>query len=410
VRREVLSPAKEHVEEKLMHAHATPTKAHDATAAARGLSPLILRLRHETEDNRRIAAPIVDGLVDSRLCRMALTRSLHGLELPVTEALDVYETLARAEASVAWIAWNNALPCFLGRYLDNSAREEMFDDPGWLYASSTRPTGRASVDGDDYRIRGRWALVSGCELAEWIALLCIVEENSAPRMMAAGVPEMRFAFVRRHDCEIVDTWHASGLRGTGSHDVVVDDVRVPRRRTLTLDDPCTLDAPIGRVPIICTMAAGYAAQSLGVAQTALDTLVDLARTKVNADPGVKLGERPTVHAAIARHGAALAAARAHLHGRMAEVWDKACARATPGLDDIGEVWAAAHHAVATALSAVEAMHAAGGTSSLYRDCPLERAHRDMHAMSRHIIAQQFWLEDTGRVKLDIAPNHPLFAI
>jgi indole-3-acetate monooxygenase len=55
------------------------------------------------------------------------------------------------------------------------------------------------------------------------------------------------------------------------------------------------------------------------------------------------------------------------------------------------------------------MYAAGGASSLYTSCPLERAHRDIHAMSRHMVAQAFWLENAGRVKLGMSPTHPLFA-
>src|SRR5690606_13026047 len=124
-------------------------------------------------------------------------------------------TLAYADASVAWVAWNNALPCFLGRFLSSDARAEVFADPRGLYASSTRPTGRAAVTADGYRVSGRWGIVSGCELAEWILLLCVVEENGAPRMIAPDTPELRFAFLRRDDCEILDTWITCGLRGTG---------------------------------------------------------------------------------------------------------------------------------------------------------------------------------------------------
>jgi len=69
----------------------------DALAAARELSPIIARLRNETEANRRLAEPIVERLVETRLCRMAVAKSLQGLELPVAESCEVYEVLAAAE-------------------------------------------------------------------------------------------------------------------------------------------------------------------------------------------------------------------------------------------------------------------------------------------------------------------------
>jgi alkylation response protein AidB-like acyl-CoA dehydrogenase len=382
----------------------------DAITAARELAPLITRLRHETEANRLIAPPVVDRLRATRLGRLSVARELAGLELPTAAGLEVYEELAAAEASVAWIVWNNSLPCFLGRYLDRAARAEIFADPDWLYAISTRPTGRAVVAGDGYRIEGRWALVSGCELAEWIALLCVVVEDGQPRMIAPGVPETRFLFVRRGDYEILDTWRVGGLRGTGSHDVVVGGRPVSRERTFAPGDPSTLDGPLGRIPIIATMAAGYAAQMLGVARTAVDTLFELAKTKITPVPTPDPRDRPALQVAIAIRPAALEAARSHLRSRTRRLWDTAAGGAAPTIEAISDLWTAAHHAVWVARDAVDAMYEAGGTSSLYVDCPLERAHRDVHAMLRHLVGQPSWLEDAGRVRLGMAPQHPLYAI
>jgi alkylation response protein AidB-like acyl-CoA dehydrogenase len=381
----------------------------EAISAAHELLPLITRLRDDTENNRIIAKPIVERLLETRLCRMAVARQWQGLEVPPAEALEVYEALAGAEAAVAWIVWNNSLPCFFGRFLESAARQEIFADPKWLYASSTRPTGRAAIEGDGYRINGQWSLVSGCELAEWIAFVCLVEENGEVRMVGPGEPEMRFVYLRRRDCEILDTWYSGGLRGTGSHDVVVRNQRVSRRFTASPGDASTLDAPIGRIPIICTMAAGYGAQALGIGQSALDTLIGLTKTKDSPDPGPALGDRPTVLASIARQTAALGAARLYLRSRVARLWDAVSSGAPAALEDISAVWAAAHHAVDQGRNTVEAMYAAGGASSLYTSCPLERAHRDIHAMSRHVVGQAFWLENAGRVKLGMSPKHPLYA-
>jgi alkylation response protein AidB-like acyl-CoA dehydrogenase len=380
-----------------------------ALIAARELSPLIQSLREKTEAGRNVAAPILDRLRAGGLCRVAVAKALAGLELPVDEALGVYETLAYADASVAWIAWNNALPAFFGRFLTPAARADVFADPLWLYACSTRPSGRAAVTADGFRVSGRWSIVSGCELAEWVMLLCVVEENGEPRMMAPGAPELRFVFLKRSDLKILDTWNVGGLRGTGSHDVVAENVRVPRAQTLFVAEPSTLDGPIGRVPIICTMAAWYGAQALGVAQSALDTLVELTSTKLPAE-GPVLRERPALLAGLARHTAALEAARGYLHARSSKLWRTAVDGGPPALDEITSVWGAALHAAAAAEAAVDMTYAAGGIDSLYTSCPIERAHRDMHALRRHIVGQDLWLEDAGRVRLGAAPTHPLYAV
>jgi alkylation response protein AidB-like acyl-CoA dehydrogenase len=164
------------------------------------------------------------------------------------------------------------------------------------------------------------------------------------------------------------------------------------------------------MPIIASMAAGYGAQLLGIATASIEALVALTATKVNVEHGPGLPDRLEVLAAITRHSTALDAARMHLHACARRMWDRAVAGETASLADITAVWGAAHHAAAAGRSAVDAMHAAGGTSSLYSDFPLERAHRDMHAMSRHVVAQPMWLEDAGRVRLGKAPTHPLYAL
>ena len=60
--------------------------------------------------------------------------------MPLPVALEIYEQLAGFDASVGWIVWNNALPCLFGRFLPAATRAEIFADPDWLHASSTRPS------------------------------------------------------------------------------------------------------------------------------------------------------------------------------------------------------------------------------------------------------------------------------
>jgi indole-3-acetate monooxygenase len=375
----------------------------------RGLLPLVLSLRDETEAGRGLAPRLVAALRGARLGRLALPRECAGHALPPPEALQVYELLAGAEASVAWIVWNNTLPCFFGRFLAPDARAEIFADADWLYASSTRPSGRAALQGDHYRVNGRWSLVSGCELAEWLALRCAIEENGQPRMLAPNVPEVRMMWVRRREVEIIDTWHTGGLRGTGSHDVVLKDVVVPRRHSVSPLDGSSLSGALGRVPIVCNMAAGYGAQLLGVGQACIDAVIALTSGKQVVDPGPAMGERPAVLASIAEHRVRLAAAREHLHGAVATLWASAGQGNAP-VEQIAAVFGAAHHAMGEGRVTVGAMYALGGASALYTSSPLERAHRDMHAMAAHVIAQRLWLEDTGRVMLGRAPGNPLYLV
>jgi alkylation response protein AidB-like acyl-CoA dehydrogenase len=376
--------------------------------AAESLIPLIIELRHTTENDRRIAAPIVEALRKSDLCRMLLDTGAPPQYTP-EEWLRVLETLAGAEASVSWFIWNNTLPCLWTRFLDGAGRVRLFGDSSRLFAGSTRPTGRAVITQGGFRLSGRWSLVSGCELADYVHLLSLVHEDGVPRMVAPGQPDLRGFFVPKGRYTILDTWYVGGLRGSGSHDVVVDDVFVPVEDSFTPAPPVASNSPLAQLPIIPMMIAGIGAQFLGMARAAIAVTIEILRNKVSVDPGASIHERPGVLADIASYSAAVAAAGSHLHASMAALWDKVRDQ-LPTVEDRAALYSAGLYAATVARASVVAMHAAAGTTALYVDCPLERSIRDLQTMDRHIAAQPIWVEDAGRVLLGHEPINPLFMI
>jgi alkylation response protein AidB-like acyl-CoA dehydrogenase len=380
----------------------------EIVTVAESLLPLIRELRHTTEQDRRIAEPIVHAIRQSDLGRMLLDTGAPPQYTP-EEWLRVLETLAGAEASVSWLIWNTTLPCFWARFLDAAGRARIFGDPGRLFAGSTRATGQAIITEGGFRLRGRWALVSGCELADYVSLMSLVHEDGVPRLLAPGQPELRVLFVPKGRYTILDTWHVGGLRGSGSHDVVVDDVFVPVEDSLVPAPPVASTSPLAQLPIVPVLTAGFGAQLLGMARAALAVTLEILHTKVSVDPGMAIRERPSVLADLASYSAAVAAARSHLYTSMAAMWENVRTK-LPTAEDRSALYSAALHAAAIARACVGAMHAAAGTTALYMDCPLERSVRDLHTMAQHIAAQPLWLEDAGRVLLGHEPTNPLFMI
>ena len=293
--------------------------------------------------------------------------------------------------------------------MDYAGRARIFGDSSRLFAGSTRPTGQAVPTRGGFRLSGRWSLVSGCELADYLNLLSLVHEDGAPRMLAPGQPDLRVLFVPKGHYDILDTWHVGGLRGSGSHDVVVDDVFVPVEDSFAPAPPVAGYSQLAQLPIIPVMIAGLGAQFLGMARAAIAVTIEILRTKVSVDPGASIRERPSVLADIASYSAAVAAAGSHLHTRMAAVWETVSSDLLTA-EDRAALYSAGLHAAAIARAGVVAMHAAAGTPALYIDCPLERSVRDLHTMEQHIVAQPLWLEDSGRVLLGHEPTNPLFMI
>jgi indole-3-acetate monooxygenase len=194
---------------------------------ARALRPRIIAQRELIEASRRLPENLARELAEAGFFRISLPRAYGGLDLSPLEILEILEELARADASVAWCVWNGNTHWTAAQLVPEVAGT-VYADPDVVTANSTRASGHAPVAAAGYRVNGRWSLVSGCELAAWMVLLCIVHEDGKPRLTPEGVPESRFMLLPAASCEIIDTWTAGGLRGTGSHDVVVRDVFVPR--------------------------------------------------------------------------------------------------------------------------------------------------------------------------------------
>src|SRR5262249_30950996 len=368
----------------------------DPVRAAQALRATIRATRQETEEARRLAPQVVEGLIEAGLCRLDVPVSLGGHEAEPVVALQVYEELAWADASVAWIAWNNHFVCLASRYVSDAVRTALFSDARGLFANATRPSGSAVVVDGGVRVSGRRSPVSGCGLAGSILVMCGVTEGTAPRLLAAGTPDMRMAYLPKGAYRILDTWYVGGLRGTGSHDIVVDDVFVPAERTFCFTDPPQLDRPLARMPMAPTMCAGCAALCLGIAQAATDTLLELGASKVQVGPFPGLRERPAVQVMVASAAAQLEAARLVLHGALGDLW-ATCMRGTPVTDaQRARVFASGLHAAQTAKAVVTSMYEAAGTSALYSDCPIERAHRDIYAAMQHVQVAPIWREDAGR--------------
>ena len=127
--------------------------------------------------------------------------------------MEIFEELARADASVAWCVWNGNTH-WTAAQLSPEAARTIHADPDVVTANSTRASGQAQVVAGGYRVNGRWSLVSGCELGTWMVLLCVVHEDGKPRLTPAGAPETASCSSphRMRDHRHLDGWRAARHR------------------------------------------------------------------------------------------------------------------------------------------------------------------------------------------------------
>jgi indole-3-acetate monooxygenase len=375
-------------------------------AVARAFRPRILAERDHIEAARRLPEDLTRELAHAGFFRIFLPAGYGGLDLNPMEGLEVLEELARADASVAWCVWNGNTHWTTAQLAPEVART-IHADPDVVTANSTRASGQAQIVAGGYRVSGRWSLVSGCELGAWMVLLCVVHEDGEPRVTSAGAPETRFMILPSTDCEIIDTWTVGGLRGTGSHDVVVRDRFVPSSYGSSFTDPYVLPEPRYRIPPFSRVIPGLGAMALGIARTAIETLTEIAFDKQLQRTAQILRENHGAQIRVSQAEALVRSARLFLFDSVAQLWSIVTAGGEATMEARADVRLAASHAVSSAVQAVDLMYAAAGASALYTSSPLERAFRDVHAITQHIGVHPRVLETTGRVLFGLEPDTPL---
>jgi len=375
--------------------------------AVQDLAPTIVARAAEIEAARRVPADLLDELIGTGCFRMLLPSSHGGAAADLPTAMRALETLATADASVAWTVGIGA-----GAFLDLvGLPRTSFDDivgtaPEVIGAGVFRPAGTAvPVDGG-YRVTGRWSFASGCEHAAWIYGNCTVPGDGAEE---DGPPEMRIAVFSPGEVTIEDTWHVSGLRGTGSHHFRVDDVFVPAERTLdVMGDPPCLDEPIVRAPLLSALALPMASIALGIARGALDDIVALATGKVPLLASGSLSTNPLFQYELATAETELRAARAVAYEQAETIWASAVRGGEPTMEDRARARAASAWATARSAAIVDMAYRSGGGTTLYSDHPLQRRLRDVHAITQHFLVKADVLTAAGAVLAGHDPGLPLF--
>ena len=221
----------------------------DTVGTAQELGAVLRKNAELGERERRLPAAMANGLTDAGFFRLGRPHQLGGLEADPITILEVVEELARNDGSAAWCALNCSVAGVLQSFLAQEGARELGSAPDLVVNGVFAPSGRALEVEGGYRVSGRWTFVSNCHHCHWLALASIVFKGDAMSEGPMG-PEIVTTWIKASDWRIIDTWDTAGLRATGSHDIEVSDVFVPKHRT----SPC-------RSPTRCETARCFAFRS-----------------------------------------------------------------------------------------------------------------------------------------------------
>jgi alkylation response protein AidB-like acyl-CoA dehydrogenase len=370
----------------------------------------------EIEQGRRIPQPIVEAMKSAGVFGMAMPLAWGGPELDPLTQFRVIEALAMADGSVGWCAMINCDGGYVTAFLDQDVGRAMYSDILVGTAAAATPTGQAIPVPGGYRVSGRFPFASGCQHCEWVWLGCVVIEDGTPRTDSNGVPETRQCLMKLSQCEILDTWYTTGLRGTGSNDLLVDDVFVEAEHTFSFQvaAPVKRPGPLYAFPFMFT--AKGSAPALGVARHAIDLLVDIASKKParrytlgdRLEPPKMMRDDAFVQEAVGRAETMLSSARAYQFEVIGDLWTTLVKGSEPTPAQVARFTTTHTHIMGVCVDVVQlACKAAGGTA-VYQKGPFDRCLRDIMTINQHVIGTLRTYEMAGRLLLGLEPLRWLF--
>jgi alkylation response protein AidB-like acyl-CoA dehydrogenase len=381
--------------------------APDYIARARALIPDLDGAASLGEARGRVDDAVMQSLHAAGFFRMLIPAALGGGEVTPSMFARTIETLARGDASPAWVLCQMAVCAMTAAYLQPTAAAEIFGPPGAALAWGSTRDGRAVAVPGGYRVSGTWEFGSGMHHATWLGGHCAVvgEDGAAP---VVG-PADRTVLFPKEAARCDETWRVLGLRGTGSDGYTICDHFVPDDHTVLSiarwPDALRRDLSLSyRFSISSLYAAGFGALALGNAQAMLDAFIVFAADKTPLWRRESIRNDPRVQLAVADIHFRLEAARAGLFASLAELEDAARLRGALTAGERLSLRGFATLAIRMATEASRTLFDLSGASILFDSAAAQRRFRDAQAVAQHLQGRVSHLEAVGRHLLGLGAD------
>lgn len=382
----------------------------DMLDRAEALVPTLADRAVEAETLRRLPPDTERDLHDSGLYRILQPRRIGGAQLSYRALIDFGAVLARGCASTAWNLTNLASHHWMLAMFPATAQDRVWNEnPDALIASSfIFPAGKARAVDGGYLLSGRWPFSSGVDPSQWNMLSGIVAAEDGAE------PDHRVFLVHHSDYEVIDTWDTSGLKGTGSNDVVCEDVFVPAELSVSANDLKGGPTPgsgrnpsaLYQLPVFALFPLILSGVGLGIAEASYADYVNSIRARASKYSGAKLAELQSTQVRIGGVGARVDIARRVMLGICDDAMADARRGVVPDLERRMAYRRDVAYATNECIEAVDMVCAGSGAQALYSSNPLQRRFRDAHAVAAHIaFSMDAATSAHGRVALGLDTMH-----
>lgn len=371
------------------------------------LQPLIRENAREAERRRRPVTEVIKAIRKTGLFYLMIPRDCGGMGEAPEALIDLINPIAEVCMSTAWVSAFIVNHNWLGSHLPKQAQDEIWGGPApYMFAPAvSNPPARVEAVDGGYRVNGHWKWGTCVTHADWIMGFGFIETENGPAYCNVVFPV--------GDAKVYDTWRSDGLCGTGSHDIVVEDLFVPAHRMAMLGPVFEgssgaaerFGSPVYAMPMLPFLTFAASAPAVGGARAAINAVANRLAVHTRVGDTVTQVEKPISQARLAR---------ADLLARAGETLIRTVAREMPGYKAIPEEqrletrlrWRAqVAQGVHMCREAVEVAAASAGSSLHFLDNPLQRIMRDMSVLTTHFVFDlDAAHEQYGRKLVGLEPN------
>ncbi len=379
--------------------------------ATLAISEVLRANASECERLRQLAPVSVAAMSEAGLWRI-LTPSTHGgLEAGLRAQVDTLMVVGEADSAAGWVQMvSNAHVWMVGNFPEECQAEVFATGPDLRVPGTLAAQGRATRLADGWRLNGRWQFASGVDHGEWVMIGAVADDLPESENRALHV------LVPKADLHVDDTWFTLGLRGTGSKDIVADEVFVPAHRaqpTKQLFDGMSPHGEhhsthVNRLPVLVCLSVQYAGAVLGIADGAVNLFIERTQSRRDTYTGALKSEDAAIQMRVAESATELDMARLLVRAAADRCDEVGLSGVRLTMDERAKLKWQAAYVGELCRRATERVFAASGAHAIYDDSTLQRRFRDINTASHHAVADfDGNAQIHGRVLLGLDPGSPL---
>lgn len=352
----------------------------------------------EFDDQGYISLDIIDKLKAVGVYRALVPTRFGGESSSPRQFCELIERLSKADGSVGWVASFGMSPAYLAGLPESTLQKIYQHSPDVVFAGGIFPPQPAEVTDAGMLVNGRWKFSSGCLGAD------IIGVGIAPRKgnEAQGLPRM--AVMSADQVQIEMTWDTVGLKGTGSHDLIVKDVLVQEDWTFVRGAPSTLDEPFFKYPSLSFATQVLTVVGIGIAHAALDEFKQLAPGKSSITGGAEIAHRPVTQYEFSQAEAEFQAAKSWFYQTMDSTWDTILKGQIPTKEQISNMRLSSTHAARVAAQVTRKMQMLAGMTAIYTNNPFARFVNDSNVVTQHAFMGDATLLNAGAMSFGLEPS------